>query len=145
MSKALVIGGNGFIGSHLVDALVDLEWDVTVFDLQGRRYDSASPRVKFMQGDLNKEIHEVEKLIESADVDVVFHLGLEFHSRNFASEPNNRSGNKPGAFHKHHSGLHAVRQKISIFVVRRGSLRPFQSGIYSRNTSAEPNQSLWNR
>lgn len=32
MSKCLVIGANGFIGSHLVDELVELGHDVTVFD-----------------------------------------------------------------------------------------------------------------
>ena len=74
MSKALVFGGNGFIGSHLVDALVNLDWDVTVFDLNGRRYDSVSPTVDFIQGDLNNSIFNVEALIEKMSADIVFHL-----------------------------------------------------------------------
>lgn len=32
MTKALVTGGSGFIGSHIVDALVDREYDVVVID-----------------------------------------------------------------------------------------------------------------
>ena len=32
MSKVIVTGGAGFIGSHLVDRLVDEDYDVVVFD-----------------------------------------------------------------------------------------------------------------
>jgi len=74
MNKALVIGGNGFIGSHLVDALVNLEWEVTIFDLHSRRYDSTSQRVNFIQGDLGKSDPAIGSIIEKTGVDVVFHL-----------------------------------------------------------------------
>jgi UDP-glucose 4-epimerase len=74
MTKALVIGGNGFIGSHLVDALVNLGWEVVVFDLYSRRYDSASERVNFIQGDLSNSASNIENIIEKMAVDVVFHL-----------------------------------------------------------------------
>ena len=30
--KAVVTGGNGFIGSHIVDKLVELDWEVVVVD-----------------------------------------------------------------------------------------------------------------
>lgn len=40
MVRALVIGGNGFIGSHLVNRLVDLGFEVSVFD----RFSSGFPR-----------------------------------------------------------------------------------------------------
>lgn len=74
MNKALVIGGNGFIGSHLVDALLNLEWDVTVFDLNSRQYDSPPRRVNFIQGDLGNSITGIETIIEKSAADVVFHL-----------------------------------------------------------------------
>jgi UDP-glucose 4-epimerase len=74
MHKALIIGGNGFIGSHLVDELVKLEWEVTVFDLQSRRYDNAPQGVNFVRGDLNNPVSSIETIIEKADADVVFHL-----------------------------------------------------------------------
>ena len=74
MNRALVIGGNGFIGSHLVDALASLAWEVTVFDLNDRRYESLPPGVNFIQGDLSKSTSNIEILIEKQDVDVVFHL-----------------------------------------------------------------------
>lgn len=47
--KVLVIGGSGFIGSHVGDALSDAGHEVTVFDLRPSRYLRAEQR--FVQGD----------------------------------------------------------------------------------------------
>jgi UDP-glucose 4-epimerase len=69
--KALVVGGNGFIGSHLVDRLVSAGWDLGVLDFQGRRYDSLPDGVHFIHGDLNQPYIVREALV---GVDVVFHL-----------------------------------------------------------------------
>lgn len=69
--KALVVGGNGFIGSHLVDILVELDWEVVVLDLSERRYDSMPPQVSFIKGDLNQSYLTREAL---TSVDIVFHL-----------------------------------------------------------------------
>lgn len=55
--RALIIGGNGFIGSHLVDKLIASEWEVAVLDLYERRYDPIPPRVRFIRGDLNQSIY----------------------------------------------------------------------------------------
>lgn len=69
--KALVIGGNGFIGSHLVDALLALDWDVSVLDVQERRFDAMPPRVHFIRGELSQEFL-VREALQNANV--VFHL-----------------------------------------------------------------------
>lgn len=69
--KALVTGGNGFIGSHLVDALLALNADVVVLDLRDRRFGSVPEGVDFVQGDLCQEYLLRESVV---DVDVVFHL-----------------------------------------------------------------------
>ncbi|MFJ3391455.1 NAD-dependent epimerase/dehydratase family protein [Leifsonia aquatica] len=47
MDKAAVIGANGFLGSHLVDALALEGFDITAFDRFSSRpsFDAASPRV----------------------------------------------------------------------------------------------------
>ena len=71
MKKALVIGGNGFIGSHLVDALIQQEWGVTIFDLQERRYEPMPAPAYFIQGDLSQSYLVRQAL---AGVEVVFHL-----------------------------------------------------------------------
>jgi nucleoside-diphosphate-sugar epimerase len=47
--KALVVGGNGFIGSHLVDALCQRGWQVSVLDAYHRRYDALPENATFIQ------------------------------------------------------------------------------------------------
>ena len=71
MTKALVVGGNGFIGSHLVDELTQREWNVVVLDIQERRYEPMPASVHFIQGDLTQSYLVREAL---AGVDIVFHL-----------------------------------------------------------------------
>ncbi len=69
--RALVTGGNGFIGSHLVDLLLVSSWDVTVLDLTHRRFDPIPGAVNFVQGDCSSEYLLRECVARS---DVVFHL-----------------------------------------------------------------------
>ncbi len=69
--KVLVVGGNGFIGSHVVDKMVELGWEVVVLDLYERRYDAIPSGVRFMRGDLNQLYLLREALI---GVDAVVHL-----------------------------------------------------------------------
>ncbi|HEX9922929.1 MAG TPA: NAD-dependent epimerase/dehydratase family protein, partial [Anaerolineae bacterium] len=71
MAKALILGGNGFIGSHLVDALASAGWETLVLDLNQRRYDFLPTGVRFMQGSFN-QTHLLREALTG--VDVVFHL-----------------------------------------------------------------------
>ena len=50
--KFLIVGGNGFIGSHLVDRLSEQKHDVIVLDLNERQYDLMPKGIKFIQGNL---------------------------------------------------------------------------------------------
>ena len=69
--KILVLGGNGFIGSHVVDELLDAGHEVRVF---GRRYEmwrKPLPSVNYFLGDFSN----VPLLAEALQgVDVVIHL-----------------------------------------------------------------------
>jgi UDP-glucose 4-epimerase len=69
--RALVIGGNGFIGTHLVDKLVEAGHKVRVFDRYPSRYSEPDDRVEYTTGDLGNhgEIHETVQ-----GIDWVFHL-----------------------------------------------------------------------
>lgn len=69
--KALVIGGNGFIGTSLVDELLNRGHQVRVFDRYPSRYQEPHHDVEYIVGDLGNhgEVHESVK-----DIDWVFHL-----------------------------------------------------------------------
>ena len=69
--KALVLGGCGFIGSHVVDALVADGYDVRVFDLRPERYRPPCPSVQYIFGNFSEPALIAEAL---SGVDVVFHL-----------------------------------------------------------------------
>jgi len=82
--KALVTGGSGFIGSHVVDRLLDEGYDVTAFDslTEGKR-DNVShlkneKRFRLIEGDM-REGRSVEKAVEGNDV--VFHMAAQANIR----------------------------------------------------------------
>ncbi len=71
--RALVTGGAGFIGSHLVDTLVQMGEEVVVLDslVQGNPDNWAYPRyVELIRGDI-RDLNTVYRAMR--DVDVVYH------------------------------------------------------------------------
>lgn len=77
MSVALVTGGAGFIGSHLVDRLIDEDFEVIVLDnfftgnLENLRSHMEKPKFRLIKGDIRRR-NDVKKAIKG--VDHVFHL-----------------------------------------------------------------------
>jgi nucleoside-diphosphate-sugar epimerase len=66
--RALVTGGAGFIGSHLVDALVDLEADVVVLDdLSSGRVENVNPAAHFLRADILDKV-AVDQAMEGCDL-----------------------------------------------------------------------------
>jgi len=71
--KALVTGGLGFVGSNLVDKLIDLGYQVTVVD------DLSSGKKEFKNSKAEYVIDDFKEFLKIPDksVDVVFHLAAE--------------------------------------------------------------------
>ena len=76
MKKALVTGGQGFIGGHLVDKLVDEKYDVVVIDNQSST--SSDFHVNAKASYLNRDVADItlyQELFEThGRFDQVFHL-----------------------------------------------------------------------
>lgn len=90
--KVLVVGGAGFVGSHLVKRLISKGHFVRVLDLKlGRLRNFRSPKLKFFLGSmLDKGV--VRKAMR--DIDVVYHLALAggFSIRSLRSFEANMNG-----------------------------------------------------
>jgi dTDP-alpha-D-glucuronic acid decarboxylase len=87
MTRAVVTGGCGFMGSHLAEALISRGDDVTVFD-------TASPpaylriirdHTRHVEGDI-RQPESVAKAI-TADVDVVYHLASAVGVDHYLTRP----------------------------------------------------------
>ena len=71
MAKCLVTGGAGFIGSNLVDALIEEGHEVLVIDnLSTGKKEHVNPKAKFFELDL-RELDKIKPVFEGADF--VFH------------------------------------------------------------------------
>jgi len=74
MSKILVTGGAGFMGSHVAEELVRRGHQVTVFDdLSGGFVDNVVESANFIQGSIS-DVSLVNELFEQARFDYVYHL-----------------------------------------------------------------------
>jgi UDP-glucose 4-epimerase len=73
--RCLILGGKGFVGSHLVDALLSQGYPVRVFDRPGtvflRDACVAHPNLEIMEGDFGNEADVAEAV---TGCDVCFHL-----------------------------------------------------------------------
>lgn len=75
MSKLIVTGGAGFIGSHVVDKLIELGHQVVVVDslLLGKK-NFVNKKAKFVKAD----IRDLKKLLKIfKDADAIFHLAAD--------------------------------------------------------------------
>lgn len=81
----VVTGGAGFIGSHLVDALVDRADRVLVIDKIKPPANRKNGAAKYKQMDILDA--GLEAVFEKEKPDVVFHLAAHIHDRESVKEP----------------------------------------------------------
>jgi dTDP-alpha-D-glucuronic acid decarboxylase len=90
MSNVVVTGGYGFIGSHLVSALLNRGDSVTVFDFAKNNRDTSidfdqHANFRFVQGDVT-DLTALEEVL-SPGVDTVFHLAAVVGVKNYLNDP----------------------------------------------------------
>lgn len=86
MSKILVTGGAGFIGSHVVDLFVDNGFEVVVLDdLSTGRASNLNPSAKFYRMDIRDP--KVREVFEAERPDFVSHHAAQMDVRRSVAQP----------------------------------------------------------
>jgi nucleoside-diphosphate-sugar epimerase len=121
VSNVVVTGGYGFIGSHLVSALLSRGDSVTVFDLAQDTRDSAidfdrHANFRFVPGDVT-DPSALESALTPA-VDTVFHLAAVVGVKNYLADPLrvidvNVTGTRNVLELSHRHGAHVVLASTS--------------------------------
>lgn len=86
--KCIVTGGAGFIGSHVVDLLIENKLDVVIIDnLSTGKEENINKNAKFYRADILDKDYLLT-IFEKEKPDYVFHLAAHINLRNSISNPN---------------------------------------------------------
>lgn len=121
MSKSLVTGGAGFIGSHLVDELIKRGDEVTIIDnLFSGKKEYINEKAKFFELDINAK--EVEDIFKENNFDFVFHLAAQIDVNKSVLDPVlDNQINALGSLHIFRLAAEAKVKKV-IFISTGGAL-----------------------
>jgi UDP-glucose 4-epimerase len=84
--RALITGGAGFIGSHVADAFVAAQWDVTVADnLASGRRENVPDAATFVDIDVTSP--DAIRLVRDGQFNVICHLAAQIDVRKSVADP----------------------------------------------------------
>jgi len=135
--KALLTGGAGFIGSHLVRRLIELGWDVRVVDNLSTGYlrnlTDVLPDIEFRNEDL-RDPNVSERAVEG--VEVIFHLAaMSSVPRSMVDPLGTHESNVNATFHL----LDAARRHgVRRFVFSASSSAYGETAVLPKAEDAEP-------
>lgn len=87
MKKAIVTGGAGFIGSNLVDLLIENKFEVVVIDnISTGKLENINPRAKFYQENISN-FENIQNIFEKEKPTFVFHLAARINVRESIEKP----------------------------------------------------------
>jgi UDP-glucose 4-epimerase len=79
--KILVTGGSGFIGSHLVDVLLEEGHEVSIYDIEAPRY---GQNARYIKGD----VRDMKQLLKATNANhAIYHLAAEANVNRFFDSP----------------------------------------------------------
>ena len=112
MAKFFIIGGCGFIGSHIVDALIRRRIKVYVIDdLSSGKKANLNPNATFYK--MSVLDPRLEKLVAKIKPDVVFHLAAKIDVRcSVEDPPADARVNIMGTLHAAHAAAKAGVKKF---------------------------------
>jgi threonine 3-dehydrogenase len=100
MSRALITGGLGYVGSNLAKRLLDDGEEVVIFDIwpSSKSIESFKSNVQVIQGQLGN-MAEVLNAVQANDVDCIYHLGAMITMPAEANPWAAYSANANGTYH----------------------------------------------
>lgn len=85
--KTLVTGGAGYVGSHMVETLLEAGHEVVVLDdLSSGHRDAVSERARFVQGDVGNT-KDVTALLEREGIEAVLHFAAKIRVEESVTDP----------------------------------------------------------